>query len=87
MQSEKIRILVADSGAFIKGAPLQQWSSNIVTIKDVVNEIRDANTRQRLQVLPYELTFREPSQAAISHGKVITVSNTNIVHTTYYYYQ
>ena len=71
MQSEKVRTLVADSGAFIKGAPLQQWSSNVVTIKDVVNEIRDANTRQRLQVLPYELTFREPSQAAISHGKVI----------------
>ena len=63
-------LLVADSGAFIKGAPLQEWSENVVTVKEVVTEIRDARTRQRLQFLPYNLTFREPSHSAIQHGEL-----------------
>ncbi len=63
-----VGILVADSGPFIKGAKLESWSSNIVTVKEVVREIRDTNTRQRLQVLPYELTFREPSQQSLHFG-------------------
>ena len=63
-----IRLLVADSNAFIKGVPLEKLSDQVVTVKDVVSEIRDAETRRRLQVLPYELSFREPSQSAIRHG-------------------
>ena len=64
-----IAVLVADSSAFIKGAPLEAWSGNVVTIREVVAEIRDAHTRQRLQVLPYDLSFREPSQEALHHGE------------------
>lgn len=63
-----VDILVVDSGPFIKGAPLQDWSSNIVTIKDVIGEIKDHGTRSRLQVLPYQLTFKEPSHEAIKLG-------------------
>lgn len=66
---EMISVLVADSGAFIKAAPLERWSGNVVTVKEVVSEIRDADTRQRLQILPYILGFREPSQEALHHGK------------------
>ena len=65
----KVGILVADSGPFIKGAPLESWSRNVVTVKEVVTEIKDSNTRQRLQVLPYELSFREPSHDALCHGE------------------
>ena len=65
---ERVGVLVADSGPFIKGASFELWSKNVVTIKDVVSEIKDANTRQRLQVLPYELTFREPSQQSLRFG-------------------
>jgi len=57
-----IAVLVADSSAFIKGASLEAWSGNVVTVREVVSEIKDVNTRQRLQVLPYDLSFREPSQ-------------------------
>ncbi|KAH0619737.1 hypothetical protein JD844_000681 [Phrynosoma platyrhinos] len=41
--------VVADAGAFLKGAPLQ-----------VVTEIRDKETRRRLAVLPYQLHFKQP---------------------------
>ena len=64
-----VESLVADSGAFIKAAPLERWSKAVYTVKEVVDEIRDTNTRRRLQVLPYELVFREPSQEAIRCGK------------------
>ena len=65
----RVGVLVADSGAFIKGASLEQWSSSVVTVKEVLSEIRDSNTRRRLQVLAYELSFSEPSQAALRHGE------------------
>ena len=65
-----IGVLVADSGAFIKNALLEQWSRNIVTVREVVSEIRDVATRTRLQVLPYDLSFREPSHEALHHGMV-----------------
>jgi len=64
-----IAVLVADSSAFIKGASLKAWSGNVVTVREVVSEIKDVNTRQRLQVLPYDLSFREPSQEALHHGE------------------
>ena len=41
------------------------------TIPEVVKEIRDKATKQRLQVLPYELIFREPSAEAIRTGEAI----------------
>ena len=65
----EVKILVADSGAFIKGIPLEKLSSYVVTAKEVVSEIRDQNTRRKMQTLPYELHIREPTQAALQHGK------------------
>uniref|UniRef100_A0A4W3J506 RNA-binding protein NOB1 n=1 Tax=Callorhinchus milii TaxID=7868 RepID=A0A4W3J506_CALMI len=52
--------VVADAGAFLKNAPLQEIGKNIYTLKEVVNEIRDKETKRRLAVLPYQLTFKEP---------------------------
>ena len=74
VESERIKVLVADAGPFIKGAPLQKWSSNVVTVREVIAEIKDKATRERLQVLPYELSFREPSIEAIQHGRISTSS-------------
>lgn len=64
-----IGILVVDAGPFIRGVPLQKWSNKIVTVREVVSEIRDKATRERLQVLPYELVFKEPSTEALQHGR------------------
>uniref|UniRef100_A0A8D1DK50 RNA-binding protein NOB1 n=1 Tax=Sus scrofa TaxID=9823 RepID=A0A8D1DK50_PIG len=52
--------VVADAGAFLQNAALQDIGKNIYTIRDVVSEIRDKATRRRLAVLPYELRFKEP---------------------------
>ncbi|XP_042336834.1 RNA-binding protein NOB1 isoform X4 [Sceloporus undulatus] len=52
--------VVADAGAFLKGAPLQEIGKNIYTIREVVTEIRDKETRRRLAVLPYQLHFKQP---------------------------
>ncbi|XP_053461254.1 RNA-binding protein NOB1 isoform X2 [Nycticebus coucang] len=52
--------VVADAGAFLRDAPLQDIGKNIYTIREVVSEIRDKATRRRLAVLPYELRFKEP---------------------------
>ena len=80
----RIKVLVADAGPFIKGAPLQKWSSNVVTVREVIAEIRDKATRERLQVLPYELSFKEPSVEAIQHGRIS--SNTYMNITMYVFY-
>jgi len=65
----KAEYLVVDSGGFIKNAPLREIASHVVTLRDVVDEIRDKPTRQRLQVLPYELEFRQPTSKGL---KVVT---------------
>ncbi|KAM3624694.1 uncharacterized protein V6R79_000308 [Siganus canaliculatus] len=52
--------VVADAGAFLKKAPLQDIGRNIYTLKDVVDEIRDRPTRRSLAFLPYQLHFKEP---------------------------
>lgn len=62
---QNVEFLVVDSGAFIKNAPINDIGLNICTVKEIVNEVLDKNTRERLQVLPYEIVFREPSAEAI----------------------
>merc|ERR1711962_1398915 len=60
-ESSLLPCIVADSAAFLRNVQMQELAERVVTIQDVLNEIRDAATRQRLAVLPYELDFREPS--------------------------
>uniref|UniRef100_A0A3B4BK85 Ribonuclease PIN domain-containing protein n=1 Tax=Periophthalmus magnuspinnatus TaxID=409849 RepID=A0A3B4BK85_9GOBI len=60
--------VVADAGAFLKKAPLQEIGKNIYTLKDVVEEIRDKPTRRSLAFLPYELKFKDPLPEHIRTG-------------------
>uniref|UniRef100_A0AC34QJ73 RNA-binding protein NOB1 n=1 Tax=Panagrolaimus sp. JU765 TaxID=591449 RepID=A0AC34QJ73_9BILA len=64
--------LVVDSGGFIKNAPLIDIGSKIYTLDDVIEEIRDKATRQRIKALPFELILREPTTESIK--AVIDVS-------------
>ncbi|NWI09099.1 NOB1 protein, partial [Crypturellus soui] len=52
--------VVADAGAFVRAAPLQDVAQRVYTVPEVVAEIRDKATRRRLAALPYELLFRRP---------------------------
>ena len=62
--------LVVDSGGFLKNAPLREMAEKeVITIRDVVDEIRDKATKQRLQVLPYEIVFKSPDQDDIKQGR------------------
>lgn len=65
----KIKHVVADSGAFIRNAPLNSIGEKIYTVPKVVNEIKDKATLQRLQFLPYQLTPKTPSPESI---KIVT---------------
>ncbi|XP_054164456.1 RNA-binding protein NOB1-like [Oppia nitens] len=61
----KTQHLVCDSGPFIVGTQIQDFGLNIYTLPEVVSEIKDENTRQRLQLIPYEIKYREPSDEDI----------------------
>ena len=70
-QHMSMKALVVDSGAFIKGGgggEFERSSDKVYTVQEVVSEIKDAITRQRLQVLPYDLQVREPSHESVKHG-------------------
>ena len=60
-------VLVVDSAGFIKNSPLEKLGGEIVTIREVVTELRDKDTRDRIfhGVLPYELTYREPTAESV----------------------
>ncbi|KAK6185464.1 hypothetical protein SNE40_007691 [Patella caerulea] len=60
-----VKHVVVDSAGFIKNAPIREIGENIYTLHSVVNEIKDKTTRDRLQVLPYTIKFKEPSSEAI----------------------
>ena len=47
---------------------LQEIGSQVYSHRDVVAEIRDRATRERLQVLPYDIHFRNPSPEATKAG-------------------
>eukprot|EP00092_Neocalanus_flemingeri_P008169 GFUD01008809.1.p1 GENE.GFUD01008809.1~~GFUD01008809.1.p1 ORF type:complete len:538 (+),score=169.22 GFUD01008809.1:46-1659(+) len=63
--STKAEYLVVDSGGFLKNAPLRELGTNLVTLNEVVGELRDKETRQRMEVMPFDLTYRQPSAEAV----------------------
>jgi len=57
----KVKKLVIDTSALIQNVPLENFSDEVFTIKEVVTEVRDKATRNRLRTVPYKFNFREPS--------------------------
>ena len=43
--------VIVDSGGFISNAPIKDLAPNVYCIQEVVNEIKDKATKQRLQVI------------------------------------
>ena len=70
---QNIECLVADTAALIKGARLDKQAQEIVTIREVVDEVRDKNARRALSMLPFELTFKQPSEESIKASKFIYI--------------
>eukprot|EP00123_Amoebidium_parasiticum_P009386 comp19436_c0_seq1/m.22565 comp19436_c0_seq1/g.22565 ORF comp19436_c0_seq1/g.22565 comp19436_c0_seq1/m.22565 type:complete len:567 (-) comp19436_c0_seq1:550-2250(-) len=61
----RVDALVVDTAALIKGTRLDELSGKLVTVREVISEVRDKRARQALQMVPYELEFREPSPEAL----------------------
>ncbi|KRZ76830.1 RNA-binding protein NOB1 [Trichinella papuae] len=61
----QVEHLVVDTVGFVKADDLRKYGKNIYTIQDVLNEIRDSNTRKKLSVLPYDLKTVIPDGKAI----------------------
>ncbi|XP_015793597.1 RNA-binding protein NOB1 [Tetranychus urticae] len=66
---KKFKWLIVDSSGFINGSDIHELAENIVTIPEVIYEIKDKQTRERLTCLPYEIQFR---QAEPEDCKVVT---------------
>jgi len=58
----KVKKLVVDSSALIQNIKIEEYGDEIYTIREVVSEVRDKATRVRLQTVPYQFIFREPTQ-------------------------
>lgn len=67
MSASKVAHLVLDSGAFIKAYDLQNYADKFYTIREVIAEIRDKETKQRLESLPFEISFVEPPAQDLQH--------------------
>ena len=61
--------LIVDTNIFLRdlGSKLQKYAKHVVTIEDVIKEVRDEVSRQRIENLPYDLELLEPSQEDIEY--------------------
>jgi rRNA maturation endonuclease Nob1 len=62
--------LVLDAGAIIRGHGLNLFKSckKVVTVPEVIAEIRDSKARELFNSLPYEIEERAPSIEAFKAG-------------------
>lgn len=70
-----LEYLVLDAGAIIRGHGLNllKNSKKIVTVAEVIAEIRDSKARDLLNFLPYEIEERTPSSEAFKAGVCLFV--------------
>ena len=66
--AKQMTYLIADTAAFIKHTPMHEYAEHVISIKDVVDEIRDKETKQRLLACPIDIQYREPDTKAIKRG-------------------
>lgn len=69
IKDQKMKYLIADTAAFIKNVPMHEYAHNIISIRDVIDEIKDKETRQRLLACPIEIEYRDPDVNSIKRGR------------------
>ncbi|XP_017483093.1 PREDICTED: RNA-binding protein NOB1 [Rhagoletis zephyria] len=62
-----IEYLVADTTAFINAVQLNDYAKNVLTVPDVIKEVRNKRQIRRLCVLPFDLQVREPRTDSVKH--------------------
>lgn len=63
-------IAVIDANAIINGIRFERMASTVVTIPEVLEEIRDKQSRQFLATLPFGIEGREPSDESVKAGEI-----------------
>jgi len=63
--SDKVDVLVVDTGAFIKRARMEALGDKLVTIEEVLQEVRDIRSKTFLSNFPFKIQTREPTPEAI----------------------
>ncbi|CAG9466552.1 unnamed protein product [Pedinophyceae sp. YPF-701] len=56
---------VVDANTIINAVKLEQLGERIVTVKSVLEEVRDKQSRQFLQMLPFDIEVLDPSEDAM----------------------
>lgn len=63
-------VAVVDTNAIIAGIQLHTLAEQLITVPEVLAELRDARSRQALDALPCSLHVREPSEESLRAGTV-----------------
>ncbi len=66
--AEARSVAVVDANAIIAGVQLHTLAEQLVTVPEVLAELRDVKTRQALETLPVRLHTREPLEDAVKAG-------------------
>ena len=66
-------IAVVDANNIISGIRLERIASKVVTIPEVLEEIRDKQSRQFLATLPFGIETKEPNEESVKAGEAWVV--------------
>ncbi len=72
IEKEKQSVAVIDANAIINGnglINLMRSAEKIVTIPEVLREVRDKQSRAALEALPFKINTQEPSEESVKAGK------------------
>lgn len=61
-------VVVVDANAIISGMRFDRMAESAVTIPEVLEEIRDKNSRQFLSTLPFGIDTRQPTEESLKAG-------------------
>jgi RNA-binding protein NOB1 len=59
---------VVDSNAIMKGLRLESVADQLVTVQEVINEVRDKQSRAFLASLPFGIDVKEPTEDSLKAG-------------------
>ncbi len=62
------KYLVIDTGALIKGVKLEKYDAEIVTIEEVLKEVRDHQSRALIETPVYDISVRVPDKESLKEG-------------------
>eukprot|EP00965_Chrysotila_dentata_P230556 6197835-Pleurochrysis_carterae.AAC.3 len=71
-----MRYLVVDAAPIIRGAQLHALGAEkLVTVPEVLREVRDYAARARLAAMPVEIEVKEPSEEAMKAGALLLMAS------------